>query len=128
MLDSTGPAFRKYIARALASRAAEDDERDVAITDTLSRLEAVRKDVPASPRSTVSTPRRGSIVSENDDPKLSRLHDIFGYNARSNRSSVGSTSTPTSTSKVGATSSFSPNVEQADAIIAQLSSLRGDNQ
>jgi cytoskeleton-associated protein 5 len=37
MLDSTGPAFRKYIARALASRAAEDDERDVAVADTLSR-------------------------------------------------------------------------------------------
>lgn len=37
MLDSTGPAFRKYIARALASRAVEDDERDVAVADTLSR-------------------------------------------------------------------------------------------
>lgn len=37
LLDSTGPAFRKYIARALASRAAEDDEREVAVADTLSR-------------------------------------------------------------------------------------------
>lgn len=37
LLDSTGPAFRKYIARALASRAAEDDEREIAVADTLSR-------------------------------------------------------------------------------------------
>lgn len=35
MLDSTGAAFRKYINRALASRAAEDQERDIAVTDTL---------------------------------------------------------------------------------------------
>lgn len=37
MLEPTGPAFRKYIARALASRAADDEERDVAVADTLSR-------------------------------------------------------------------------------------------
>lgn len=36
MLDSTGPAFRKYITRALASRAAEDEERNVAVAHTLS--------------------------------------------------------------------------------------------
>lgn len=36
MLENTGPAFRKYIARALASRAAEDDERDLVVADTLS--------------------------------------------------------------------------------------------
>lgn len=36
MLDSTGAAFRKYIHRALASRAAEDQERDIAVADTLS--------------------------------------------------------------------------------------------
>lgn len=35
MLENTGPAFRKYIARALASRAAEDEERTVAVADTL---------------------------------------------------------------------------------------------
>lgn len=35
MLEATGPAFRKYISRALASRAAEDEERDVAVQDTL---------------------------------------------------------------------------------------------
>lgn len=28
LLEATGPAFRKYIARALASRAAEDQERE----------------------------------------------------------------------------------------------------
>lgn len=33
MLESTGAAFRKYITRALASRAAEDRERDVAVLD-----------------------------------------------------------------------------------------------
>ena len=36
MLEATGPAFRKYITRALASRAAEDQEREVAVQDTLS--------------------------------------------------------------------------------------------
>jgi cytoskeleton-associated protein 5 len=36
LLDSTGAAFRKYINRALASRAAEDQERDVAVANTLS--------------------------------------------------------------------------------------------
>lgn len=38
MLESTGAAFRKYINRALASRAAEDQERDVAVADTLSSM------------------------------------------------------------------------------------------
>lgn len=36
MLESTGPTFRKYINRALASRAAEDEDRDAAVADTLS--------------------------------------------------------------------------------------------
>ena len=36
MLESTGAAFRKYINRALASRAAEDQERTLAVADTLS--------------------------------------------------------------------------------------------
>lgn len=35
MLESTGAAFRKYINRALASRAAEDQERNIAVSDTL---------------------------------------------------------------------------------------------
>jgi cytoskeleton-associated protein 5 len=38
MLESTGPAFRKYITRALASRASQDEERGVAVADTLSSL------------------------------------------------------------------------------------------
>jgi len=38
MLESTGAAFRKYINRALASRAAEDQERNVAVASTLSTL------------------------------------------------------------------------------------------
>ena len=36
LLESTGAAFRKYINRALASRAAEDQERRIAVADTLS--------------------------------------------------------------------------------------------
>jgi len=36
LLESTGAAFRKYINRALASRAAEDQERHIAVADTLS--------------------------------------------------------------------------------------------
>ena len=38
MLESTGTAFRKYITRALASRAAEDEERNIAVADTLSSM------------------------------------------------------------------------------------------
>ena len=37
LLEATGPAFRKYLARALASRAAEDEDREAAVADTLSR-------------------------------------------------------------------------------------------
>lgn len=37
LLDQTGPSFRKYIARALASRAAEDEERNSAVAETLHR-------------------------------------------------------------------------------------------
>ncbi|KAG6868374.1 hypothetical protein C0993_004020 [Termitomyces sp. T159_Od127] len=35
LLESTGTAFRKYITRALASRATEDAERETAVADTL---------------------------------------------------------------------------------------------
>jgi cytoskeleton-associated protein 5 len=38
LLETTGPAFRKYINRALASRAAEDMERNVAVASTLSSM------------------------------------------------------------------------------------------
>ena len=38
ILESTGTAFRKYITRALASRAVEDEERTVAVAQTLSSM------------------------------------------------------------------------------------------
>jgi len=92
MLESTGPAFRKYITRALASRAAEDEERDAAVVDTLTKLESNHResisasstaedDKPALKKSNLPNP------SKNQD-KLSRLHDIFQY--RSSTVSTGS--------------------------------------
>lgn len=45
MLESTGAAFRKYINRALASRAAEDQERDAAVAHTLSSQFFITKEV-----------------------------------------------------------------------------------
>ncbi|KAF5358260.1 hypothetical protein D9756_001599 [Leucocoprinus leucothites] len=96
MLESTGAAFRKYINRALASRAAEDQEREVAVADTLSKLESNRSE-PLSTLLTETSPR-ASIASSNNDQqeKLSRLHDIFQYRSStlSNGSSQGRT-TPT---------------------------------
>ncbi|KAL4265310.1 CLASP family protein [Pleurotus pulmonarius] len=96
MLESTGAAFRKYINRALASRAAEDQERDVAVADTLSKLESNQRlpaTVPSSP-----PPRNGTMPKRTSQPedsgtqeKLSRLHDIFQYRSStlSNGSSQG---------------------------------------
>ncbi|KAI0695900.1 ARM repeat-containing protein [Cytidiella melzeri] len=103
MLESTGPAFRKYIARALASRANEDEERNVAVANTLSKLESnsrervvsmespdldttARVRTPTSPMS----PQRSSIADlpPPQQEKLSRLHDIFQY--RSSTASTGS--------------------------------------
>ncbi|KAH8117420.1 microtubule associated protein [Phellopilus nigrolimitatus] len=89
MLENTGPAFRKYIARALASRAAEDQERTVAVADTLSKLESNSRDGQYSPfavRDSASpkSPRRVSGTSEMapaEQDKLSRLHDLFQYRA-----------------------------------------------
>lgn len=120
MLESTGPAFRKYISRALASRAAEDEEREVAVADTLSSefsffacqdgyltlcvgLESKsipsspmaatfnRDDPPRSPISPTSASVNGSDQEKQD--KLSRLHDIFQY-----RTSTLSGTTPAFTS------------------------------
>jgi len=112
LLESTGTAFRKYITRALASRAAEDSDRDAAVAHTLSskfmlvlilgpltygtiELESnkrdstspaptspVRSDTPLSPRRTSAT---SSVVP---DDKLSRLHGIFQY--RTSTASNGS--------------------------------------
>ncbi|KAG9019496.1 Microtubule-associated protein, microtubule dynamics during spindle orientation [Tulasnella sp. 427] len=95
LLDATGPAFRKYIARALASRAAEDEEREVAVADTLSTIKelehkrepsgsALRRVSAGSPPrlSNGGHEKRFSTASEiavPEDKALSRLHDIFRY-------------------------------------------------
>ncbi|KAI9459480.1 armadillo-type protein [Lactarius psammicola] len=111
MLESTGPAFRKYISRALASRAAEDEEREVAVADTLSKLESKsmpsspmaanfnREDQPRSPISPTST----NGPDQNKQDKLSRLHDIFQY-----RTSTISTSSHARSTSVVTPSNRSP--------------------
>ncbi|CDO70805.1 hypothetical protein BN946_scf184798.g121 [Trametes cinnabarina] len=120
ILESTGPAFRKYITRALASRAAEDEERNVAVAQTLSRLESngrertMSRDVtaPGTPTSPAGSrvgsisgraetsprsPARSSIseLPGEQQEKLSRLHDIFQYRSStaSNGSSQGRSAT-----------------------------------
>ncbi|KAH9180770.1 armadillo-type protein [Lactarius sanguifluus] len=124
MLESTGPAFRKYISRALASRAAEDEEREVAVADTLSSeyflflrkkvhtspagVELESKSMPNSPmaatfnrdeqpRSPIS-PTSAIEPDQNKQDKLSRLHDIFQYR----------TSTISTSSHGRSTSAFAP--------------------
>ncbi|KAF9500899.1 ARM repeat-containing protein [Pleurotus eryngii] len=96
MLESTGAAFRKYINRALASRAAEDQERDVAVADTLSKPESNQRPPVTTPSS--PPPRNGIMAKRTSQPedsgtqeKLSRLHDIFQYRSStlSNGSSQG---------------------------------------
>ncbi|KAK0210718.1 microtubule associated protein [Desarmillaria ectypa] len=98
MLESTGAAFRKYINRALASRAAEDQERDVAVADAFDKLEANRpgtsassRTVETSPMSPTSPQRTSTELPVNQD-RLSRLHDLFHYRSStlSNESSQGS--------------------------------------
>ncbi|KAG9105033.1 Microtubule-associated protein, microtubule dynamics during spindle orientation [Ceratobasidium sp. 370] len=84
LLDQTGPTFRKYITRALASRAAEDEERNSAVAETLNQ--SVRKDrdsVPPSPRSANGSRRisAGTDLPQNDEA-LSRLHNIFNYHSK----------------------------------------------
>lgn len=108
MLESTGPAFRKYISRALASRAAEDEEREVAVADTLSKLESKpqptsptaatfnRSDSPRPPISPTATTANGSDQEKQD--KLSRLHDIFQYRTSTLSSSSHGRATPAFTS------------------------------
>ncbi|KAJ3928530.1 MAG: microtubule associated protein [Lentinula lateritia] len=99
MLESTGAAFRKYINRALASRAAEDQERGVAVADTLSKLESNHQESPSSPIHSDSAPQSPRRVSAGvAEDKLSRLHDIFQYRSStvSNGSSQGPAPTRTS--------------------------------
>ncbi|GBE82318.1 hypothetical protein SCP_0407020 [Sparassis crispa] len=113
ILESTGTAFRKYITRALASRAAEDEERNVAVANTLSKLESNQREraltppnhfsyldsngaatasSPVSSRAETSPrspPRPGlSDLPDSQQEKLSRLHDLFQY--RSSTASNGS--------------------------------------
>lgn len=42
ILEATGPAFSKYINRALQTRKDEDQDRDAAVADTLSRTYSQR--------------------------------------------------------------------------------------
>ncbi|KAG0707800.1 armadillo-type protein [Suillus ampliporus] len=97
LLETTGPAFRKYINRALASRAAEDLERTAAVASTLSKLEANGSEspIPGSP-----TPSRGEMsprsAHHTSDPpgedRLHQLHGIFHYNRASTTSNGSSQS------------------------------------
>ncbi|KAI0928788.1 hypothetical protein AcV7_008830 [Taiwanofungus camphoratus] len=124
LLEQTGTAFRKYITRALASRAAEDDERSVAVANTLSKLESNGRDraltppsysstaessgamTPTSPISSTSPrspPRSGvSELPDAQQEKLSRLHDIFHYRSStaSNGSSSHGRSTPSAMTRI----------------------------
>ncbi|KAG2157068.1 armadillo-type protein [Suillus clintonianus] len=97
LLETTGPAFRKYINRALASRAAEDMERTVAVASTLSKLEANGHESPVpsspapsrvemSPQSSHHTP---DLPAED---RLHQLHGIFHYNRASTTSNGSSQS------------------------------------
>ncbi|KIJ17379.1 hypothetical protein PAXINDRAFT_74088 [Paxillus involutus ATCC 200175] len=95
LLETTGPAFRKYINRALASRAAEDLERTAAVTSTLSKLEANGRDATPSPvaRDSANAPR--SPIHASDPPgadRLHKLHDIFQYKRASVTSNGSSAS------------------------------------
>ncbi|KAG1890961.1 armadillo-type protein [Suillus subluteus] len=97
LLETTGPAFRKYINRALASRAAEDMERTAAVASTLSKLESNGHEspVPSSP-----APSRGEMSPQSahhtSDPpgedRLHQLHGIFHYNRASTASNGSSQS------------------------------------
>lgn len=94
LLETTGPAFRKYINRALASRAAEDLERSAAVASTLSKLEANGHDSqPTSPVTREGGGSRPTPPPVPDGPpgddRLHQLHDIFHYK-RSSTTSNGS--------------------------------------
>ncbi|KAF9052604.1 microtubule associated protein [Panaeolus papilionaceus] len=94
LLENTGAAFRKYINRALATRAIEDQERDVAVADTLTKLESKEQDKSIVIPARESEGKASSPTAENPEhqERLSRLHDIFQY--RSSTVSTGSTGTP----------------------------------
>ncbi|KAG6890724.1 hypothetical protein C0995_005097 [Termitomyces sp. Mi166 len=81
LLESTGTAFRKYITRALASRAVEDAEREAVVADTLTKLELSHDGTPTSPSASDDKVMKRTIpeASAQQQDKLSRLHDIFQY-------------------------------------------------
>ncbi|KAF8654073.1 hypothetical protein AX16_003606 [Volvariella volvacea WC 439] len=91
MLESTGPAFRKYITRALASRAAEDQERNAMVADTLSKLESNQRDRSNATAPATDITSRYTGMSSDGQDKLSRLHDLFQYRS-STTSTAGSSS------------------------------------
>jgi cytoskeleton-associated protein 5 len=110
LLETTGPAFRKYINRALASRAAEDMERNVAVASTLSsmvsslsvfvlpELESNGHESPSMPDS-AAPPREDmspqSAHHTSDPPgedRLHQLHGIFHYSRASTTSNGSSQS------------------------------------
>ncbi|KAJ1308957.1 hypothetical protein OPQ81_004640 [Rhizoctonia solani] len=111
LLDQTGPSFRKYIARALASRAAEDEERNSAVAETLNRLESVRRErdsMPSSPTNRSMTSSRrisGGPDYPQADEALSRLHNIFNYHSRPSNGSHRPTSSVTTLGGHGASPS-----------------------
>ncbi|KAK2466947.1 hypothetical protein APHAL10511_001205 [Amanita phalloides] len=77
MLESTGAAFRKYINRALASRAAEDQERDAAVAHTLSKLESNKETITTA----VSEPLRDSTDIVDHQERLTKMHEMYQSNA-----------------------------------------------
>ena len=96
MLENTGPAFRKYIARALASRAAEDEERDLVVADTLS---SECRSLPKHSRCLTqvlelelnSNAQYGSIAARDSLRRASGADSLpAGENGEQNRASVTS--------------------------------------
>ncbi|KAG2368513.1 armadillo-type protein [Suillus spraguei] len=88
LLETTGPAFRKYINRALASRAAEDMERTAAVASTLSKLESNGHEspVPSSPapsRVEISPQPAHHTSDPPGEDRLHQLHGIFHYSRAS---------------------------------------------
>lgn len=75
MLESTGAAFRKYINRALASRAAEDQERDVAVAHTLSKLES--NGGSSSTAMSEVTTIHGNADSVDRQEKVSKFREMY---------------------------------------------------
>ncbi|KZT54281.1 ARM repeat-containing protein [Calocera cornea HHB12733] len=128
MLDKTGPQFKKYITRALATRAEDDEERELVFSDTLSKLENSTRSVPSSPKvssphrtPSMSSARRSSLATKELSPDeqntLTRLHGIFGYRG----SAVGSPGRPTSGSTVATQGDDNP---RSNDVLAQLRDLR----